>query len=208
MKRPARLFLPLLATACVHHRIEFSDIQHPISTPKQNAAVVVVIDQATLDQTVDVHSWMTGIAHSWDARPGQMLKQVADVELPQMFSSYEVTPAYRPATGGSDRPLSLQLTVPSYRFENFHATVSVRAIARGSSEAPLFEKTYTRDGDTQGGKMFWGGAFAMKSAIRQSSYDAYKKVFADLRQDLKAALDSQAPQGGQASPPSDAAAAP
>ncbi len=56
--------------------------------------------------------------------------------------------------------------------------------------------------------MFWGGAFAMKSAIRQSSYDAYKKVFADLRQDLKAALDSRTLQGGQASPPSEAAGAP
>src|SRR5437867_3477895 len=119
MKPGAAVILLLATSGCIHHRIEFGDIQHSISTPKQNAAVVVVIDQATLDQTVDVHSWMTGIAHSWDARPGQMLKQVADVELPQMFSSYEVTPAYRPATGGSDRPLSLQLTVPSYRFENF-----------------------------------------------------------------------------------------
>ena len=32
--------------------------------------------------------------------------------------------------------------------------------------------------------MFWGGAFAMKSAMRQSSFDAYKKVFAELRSDL------------------------
>ena len=36
--------------------------------------------------------------------------------------------------------------------------------------------------------MFWGGAFAMKSAIRQSSYDAYKKVFVKLRADLDAVL--------------------
>ncbi len=78
----------------------------------------------------------------------------------------------------------------------------------GAAKAPLLEKSYTKDGDTQGGKMFWGGAFAMKSAIRQSSYDAYKKVFADLRQDLKAALDSRTLQGGQASPPSEAAGAP
>ncbi len=152
MKRPAMMLLPLLVTGCIHHGIEFGDIQHPISTAKQNAAVVVVIDQATLDQTVEVHSWMTGIAHSWDARPGQMLKQVADAELPQMFSSYEVTPAYRPPTAGADRLLSLQLTVPSYRFENFHATVSLRAIARRSSEAPLLEKSYTKDGDTQGAR--------------------------------------------------------
>lgn len=33
--------------------------------------------------------------------------------------------------------------------------------------------------------MFWGGAFAMKSAIRQSLLDAYKKIFAQLRTDLE-----------------------
>ena len=48
----------------------------------------------------------------------------------------------------------------------------------------LLEKTYTKDGIRQGGKMFWGGAFAMKSAMRQSSFDAYKKVFTELRSDL------------------------
>ena len=32
--------------------------------------------------------------------------------------------------------------------------------------------------------MFFGGAFAMKSAIRQSSFGALKKIFASLRRDL------------------------
>jgi hypothetical protein len=36
--------------------------------------------------------------------------------------------------------------------------------------------------------MFWGGAFGMKSAMRQSSLDAYKKVFVELRADLAAKL--------------------
>ena len=36
----------------------------------------------------------------------------------------------------------------------------------------IFDKSYRGEGDTQGGKMFWGGAFAMKSAIRQSSFEA------------------------------------
>jgi len=198
--KPGTAVILLLATSgCIHHRIEFGDIQHSISMPKQNAAVIVVIDQATLDQTVDVHSWLTGIAHSWDARPGQMLKQVADIELPQMFSSYEVTTAYHLPTGESGR-LVLQLAVPNYRFENFHATVTVHAIARASADPPIFDKTYMKEGDTQGGRMFWGGAFAMKSAIRQSSYDAYKKVFADLRDDLRAALDSRVFGGAHPSP--------
>jgi hypothetical protein len=32
--------------------------------------------------------------------------------------------------------------------------------------------------------MFWGGAFSMKSAIRQSSIEAYQKIFRQMREDL------------------------
>ncbi len=37
--------------------------------------------------------------------------------------------------------------------------------------------------------MFGLGAFGMKSAVRQSSFDAYKKVFAALRKDIEGTLD-------------------
>lgn len=36
--------------------------------------------------------------------------------------------------------------------------------------------------------MFWGDAFGMKSPIRQSSFDAYKKIFDAIRQDLARTL--------------------
>jgi hypothetical protein len=41
--------------------------------------------------------------------------------------------------------------------------------------------------------MFWGGAFAMKSAIRQSSFDAFKQVFDQLRPDLASAAGTLEP---------------
>ena len=49
----------------------------------------------------------------------------------------------------------------------------------------LMEKTYQEEGEGQGGKMFWGGAFGMKSAVRVSSLDALKKIFNQVRIDLK-----------------------
>jgi hypothetical protein len=166
-----------------HHQIAFENIEYTIESPKQETAILVVIDQNTIDQLVPIKSWMTGIAHSWEAQPGQMLKQVADVEFPQMFSSYEWTPVKKefPSEEGA---LTLILTVPQYTFADFHALVTVRAKAYKKMDQILLEKTYTKDGIRQGGKMFWGGAFAMKSAMRQSSFDAYKKVFAELRADL------------------------
>ena len=41
--------------------------------------------------------------------------------------------------------------------------------------------------------MVMGGAFGMKSAVRQSSFDAYKTVFAKLRADLANMLEMPPP---------------
>jgi len=182
-----RLFLILLPSSLgligCHHQIAFEDIAYTIESPKQETAIWVVIDQNTLNQLVPIRSFMTGFAHSWEAKPGEMLKQVADVEFPQMFSSYELSQVENELSSEGG-PLTLILTVPQYTFADFHALVTVRAKAYLKKDVILLEKAYTKDGIRQGGKMFWGGAFAMQSAMRQSSFDAYKKVFAELRSDL------------------------
>ncbi len=145
--------------------------------------IVVVIDEATLKRVDDIHSFMTGIAHSWDAQPGVMMKQVADVEFPQMFGSYRAATSYAEPQAGDQR-LTLVLSLLNFDFSNFHSTIAMRAVAYGPGRSELLDKTYSGEGDTQGAKMFWGGAFAMKSAIRQSSLDVYKQIFAKLRGDL------------------------
>ena len=156
---------------------------------------MAVIDQDTLSRKVSIRSFMTGIVHSWDAQPGEMLKQVADIELPQVFSGYQFATA---APADSARRVVLILSVPEYRFEAFHAYYTVKATARGPGGQSLLDKTYHAEGEAQGGKMFWGGAFAMKSAVRQSSLDALKKIFGELRADLGTALDARTNKVGAA----------
>ncbi len=182
----ALLMAALLLGGCAH-QVAFQDAHYAIDTKRYSRSVVAVIDDATLHNQVAIRSFMTGIAHSWNAEPGLMLKQVADIELPQMFVQYRYVDAVADANL-DDRPLILQLFVPSYTFADFHATVTVRAVAYTADRRQLFDHSYTETGLTQGGKMFWGGAFAMKSAVRQSSIDAYQKVFARLRGDLNKAL--------------------
>jgi hypothetical protein len=178
----------LLLTAGCAHQVTFDKPEsYVVAGSKQNVGVTAVIDPATLSNKVAIRSFMTGIAHSWEAEPGDMLKQVADIELPQMFAQYQVAPAYaEPAPG--PRWVVLELTIPAYAFEDFHAIVSVKATAYERGRKVLLQKTYRAEGEAQGAKMFWAGAFGMKSAIRQSSLDAFRKVFAELRADLGAAL--------------------
>jgi hypothetical protein len=177
-------------TGCVSHPVTFQDASYSTGARHHAATVVAVIDQQTLTQKVRVKSWMTGIAHNWEAEPGDMLKQVADIELPQMFSAYEFSVRDR-APPGTGPGIVLALIVPSYDFADFRAKVVVHANAKARNGALLFEKSYRADGASQGGKMFWAGAFGMKSAIRQSSLDAYKQIFAQMRVDLERGLIDQ-----------------
>ena len=177
-----------LLSGCAH-RIAFEDVRYSTGAIKQDATVVAVIDDTTLNNTVTIRSFMTGIAHSWDVQPGEMLKQVAEIELPQMFSSYEFSSGKQdPNLTG--RRLLVNMTIPSYVFEDFHATITVRAVAQAAGSKVLFDRTYKAEGESKGAKMFWAGAFGMKSSIRQSSLDAYKKIFAEMRVDLAKAVES------------------
>jgi hypothetical protein len=146
-----------------------------------------VIDAETLNKTVSIRSFMTGIANRWDIQPGIMLKQIANIEFPQMFKNYQVVSGDKDPKQ-DEAGLTLHLTIPAYTFADFRATVTVRAVAYGPGNQRLFDKEYTELGATQGEKMFGLGAFGMKSAVRQSSFNAYKKIFTDLRSDITDSL--------------------
>jgi hypothetical protein len=187
-------------SGCFHHRIAFEENEmtwhYQINAMREHAAIVVVIDQATLDRTERIKSSLTGFNHVWEPEPGKMLKQVADNELPQMFAEYECATSYRePAQ--APRRLILVMTIQSYTFKDFEVSVSVsvRAIAYRPGQVMIFDKTYNGEGAGEGGKVATFGAFGMKSAVRQSTLDAYKQVFDSLRPDLKDALTKPASLG-------------
>jgi hypothetical protein len=186
----------LALAAC--HRVQFGDITHTISATKHDTAIVAVIDETTLAQTVSFRSGAAWWTHRYDVKPGVMLKQMADAELPQMFTHYEVANTYRPPSEG--KGITLVLSVLRYAFRGFHAIATVHAAAYDASRKRVFEKDYTHEGRSQSGKIVWGGAYAIPSAVRQSSYDAYERIMADLRQDLDRALRPAVAQHGTASP--------
>jgi len=186
----------LALAAC--HRVQFGDITHTISGPKHDTAIVAVIDETTLAKTVSFRSGAAWWTHRYDVKPGVMLKQMADAELSQMFTRYEVANAYRAPSDG--KGITLVLSVPRYAFRGFHAIATVRATAYDPSRKQLLDKEYTHEGGSQSGKFVWGGAYAIPSAVRQSSYDAYELIMADLRGDLDRALRPPTAADGTVSP--------
>jgi hypothetical protein len=176
------LFIVLLATGC-HYDIRFEDINYSTQSRLYDAGLVTVIDPETQAKVVTIKSWATGIANSWDARPGEMLRQISDIEFPQMFKYYQLSPAYEEPQEGTNR-LTMELSIAHYAFSDFHTTVVIQARVFRPGKALVFDRSYREEGDSQGGKMVGAGAFGMKSAVRQSSFDAYKKAFARIRADM------------------------
>jgi hypothetical protein len=191
--RLAVLALPVAVSGCISHAVKFDRASYSVpkaaATASATTAVVAVISPETLAEKKTISAWMTGIAHKWDAEPGMMLKDVAEIEFSQAYSSHEIASAYAEPKSG-DRRLTVELSIPSYDFSDFHASISVHAVIYGPGQTKRLEKTYSAEGIRQGAKMFWGGAFSMKSAIRQSSLAAYKKIFAELRADMDKVFES------------------
>jgi hypothetical protein len=171
--------MPFVLAACFHG-IRFEDINYSLNQTLLDASLLAVISPETLAQRKTIR---VGLITTWETLPGEMLKQIAEVEFPQKFKYYRTASAYDEPKEGLTR-LIVELSLQYYDFSESHASVVVIAKAYGPGHASLWEKSYREEGFTQRAKMHWGGLFAMKSAIRQSSFDAYKKVFARLRTDL------------------------
>ncbi len=183
LDRPFIIGLATLALVSCAHQIQFQDLTYNINEQKHNAAITAVIDEETLAKVVTIRSFATGIANRWEAKPGIMLKQVADIELPQMFTDYTTSSTYGKPEQGNNR-YTLVLSVPNYHFSDWRATYTVEAVLYGPDKNELFDRTYIEEGASQKAKMVNAGAFGMKSAVRQSSLGALKRIFERLRMDL------------------------
>ena len=189
----AFIIVVLIGTGCVHpiafHPTDTS-WHYPIQATKQDSAgLVAVIDASTAESTYEFRAMSTGIAHKWVARYGEMLGQVADVEMPQLVANYQRSETYAEPTAGEQR-LTLVLTVSHYVFRDYHATLTLHAEGFGPDKMLVFSGDYTSEGRNESGKMLGAGAFGQKSAVRQSSLDAYRKAFDQMRPDLIAAFET------------------
>ena len=70
-----------------------------------------------------------------------------------------------------------------YKFEGFEARVklNIKTTLNGKT---IMHKTYYKKGNSQGGKMFWAGAFGQKNAVQQSTKLALDEILRQLISDL------------------------
>ena len=146
--------------------------------PNARVAERYYLPPATQAHRYEFKSVMGGYANTWVVEFGKVLDAT-------MRSSDVVAALGSLSKSANDNPGSgntLVFELQRYSFEDKGAHVEL-AISIRSAKGDVFRKIYTADGRTQGGKMFWGGAFAMKNAVQQSTKLAMDDILARFIRD-------------------------
>jgi hypothetical protein len=154
--------------------------------PTTSTASGYLVTPATQAHHYEFRSAMAGYANVWVVEFGRMLDDT--------LQSHDVQAAFGKLVkvqdgAGTDGLLTFDLQ--NYTYAELGAHVSLKVTYRAAGK-DVFEKVYQADGTTQGGKMFWGGAFAMKNAVQQSSKLAIDNILRQLINDLNAQASAHA----------------
>ena len=137
------------------------------------------IAPGTRAHAYEFRSGAAGYGNLWIVQFGQMLDS--------SLQSRDVQAAFGRLTAGAEDPRSglLVFDLQGYEFSDMGAHVALR-VTRQLGGANVFTKVYVSSGSTQGGKVFWGGVFAMKNAVQQSTKQAIDDILRQLIADLNA----------------------
>jgi PBP1b-binding outer membrane lipoprotein LpoB len=148
--------------------------------PSTTAASEYTISPATAAHHYEFRSALAGYANVWVVQFGEVLDDT--------LQSHDVQTAFgklMKSSGGSSSDGLLVFDLQNYSYAEFGAHVALKVTYRRGNQ-DVFSKVYQADGTTQGGKMFWGGAFAMKNAVQQSTKLAIDTILRQLIADLNA----------------------
>ncbi|WP_426336188.1 hypothetical protein ACN9MY_22655 [Pseudoduganella sp. R-31] len=175
----------VLATGCSINRPVADDYSTYLGNNARTGALpsAKVADKYYLPPATQAHHYefksvMGGYANTWVVEFGKVLDAT-------MRSSDVVTALGNLNKAGNDKPAAgntLVFDLLRYSFEEHGAHIEL-AISIRNAKGEVFRKVYNADGQTQGGKMFWGGAFAMKNAVQQSTKLAMDDILARFIRD-------------------------
>lgn len=185
----AAMVMLAVASCTIEHQIDSDYSQYLVNNidssnlPHTDSASEYYLTPATQQYTFEFRSFMTGIGNLWIISFGNILDStMMSADVQEAFGSIEKT--YE-KSANSDGLLLFELQ--SYTFEEFAANVSLKISLIRSGEE-VFSNTYSEVGRSQGGKMFWGGVFAQKNAVQQSTKLALDEILRQLINDLNAQI--------------------
>jgi hypothetical protein len=178
--------LVLGTSACsIRHVIEKDYPQYLVNNagagnlPNTDNASEYFLTSNTQNHSYEFRAVTTGYANLWIVEFGKMLDDtLKSTDVQNAFGTLKKVSD----VSGDSRGL-LIFDLQSYTFKDFGAHVSLK-ISLSRLGQVVFSKTYTQDGKTQGGKMFWAGVFGQKNAVQQSTKLALDEILRQLITDL------------------------
>ena len=125
-----------------------------------------------------IKSAMAGWANTWVLEFGGVIDDTMQSE-PIVDAMGELK---KVDTVPTSRTLVINLDRYDFSDKRAHVDMTMEIKSKGKT---LFKKSYKKKGPAQGGKMFWGGAAAMKNAVQQSTKNAVDQVFTSFLGDVK-----------------------
>lgn len=139
-----------------------------------------IVTPSTKNHRMEISSGMAGIGNTWEVQFGPLLD--ATLQSPDIQKAFK---SFSQAGGSGQTGRVITFHLVSYDFSNHRAKIQMTITAAMNGKTTL-EKTYSAEGNSQGGKMFWGGAWAMKNAVQQSTKFAMDSILRNFFSDLKA----------------------
>lgn len=179
-------FMVLITSACtIRHSIDKDYPQYLVNNagesnlPKTDQASEYFLTPETQQYTYEFRAAVTGYANLWEVNVGKILDDT--LRSQDVQNAFGLLKKVTEPLADSDGLLIFDLK--DYKFEGFSAHITLD-ISLSRSGNVVFSKTYTESGKSQGGKMFWGGAFAQKNAVQQSTKLALDEILRRLITDL------------------------
>jgi len=142
----------------------------PVAAERLPIAARVDVPAATATAIYEVHSGMAGFANSWTIDVGKAIVQYAGAYLPNAFMP------------GGD--VTVRVELATFDVHDFEAHAAMRfTVVRG--EQAIYDKTYQCRGEGYAARVVWGGAFAMKSAMRKTTDEALRMCFSQFLDDAR-----------------------
>lgn len=185
--RVITLAMVLLATGC--------SIKHPVADdypqyltnnqgstryPAGRIAESYQLPDQTENHRYEFRSAMVGYGHLWIVEFGRILD--ATMQSSDVVEALGVMNKLDPRM--SPNGITIVFDLQNYAFSDFSAHLVLTILVK-NGEGVFFKKTYIADGNSQGGKMFWGGPFGMKNAVQQSTKFALDRVIGEFIHDMK-----------------------
>jgi hypothetical protein len=173
--------LSLVWLGCTHD-VAFKKPDTFAYTEKVPLDVVFFMKKELREKTFEGRAWSSGIANKWVVPVGDAAHEYAVAYLSEAFQSFREVDSDSSIPQGN---FLIRIDDIRYWMEGQAAHSAMWASVTSSAKAEVLKKEYSADGPSGYGRVLAAGAFAQKSAIRQSTHVVFENIFKRLVDDIR-----------------------